>query len=1819
MLPSVQQTIEADGAEANRVRTMRGQWAQTVTPDHADRLGKAANGSYYTNPELTAQLGLSDLPVDVQAVHRNSQQQMIKSHAIAEGRPQLVRGADPQPVAPPLDRSLMDLLRMSPTDFATRPTEQPAWWDQVDPGGLWRGLQVPEIKNAKEMLNLNEAQVVKLFASKTPTEWDAIPGMVGKDTFDMKGNRIPGSFDPFRDLGAKFPSLKELWTARNEINNPSLSGTERALGTIQNDVTTTLKGLGAVLSSPFDALSFFVPDRVGVQTGGMNIPIKSIGEPVAATLRGATKVVTTGFMSAAQLIKSTIEFQMTHPGDASGLMIAPPAVGSQGWHDYKKLVLEGNILTQIAKRVIDPNKNIDVGGGFFPEGQAKIDALTAHDAGLPQLGGHTWNVGNALIEPLIKEGYIDRDSYAASVISGIADAVFTVGTDPAVYVDPVKVLMKFANLSHVAATALASPRYTEIIGEGWAAERAAAGLSTTPKVLPVIEGYLADEVPRFAGMLPTGTVIPAEVDDALKALAKDATAGKSLVSMDAPPTLALPDSFDALAARRRSLGVIDQADGTKLLEPAKIDEMPYTILGRQALRKLAGSTNAGELWDTFLGNVPIGAAYQIQLVVDAAKAAGKEVNLADVHKVLREAVFSGDPLYNIRETPGIIKQAIQQTGTQIAKWAAGGTRQLATMPGSTFFSFGDPIASIKDMNRMLIIMKVPTVERHAMLSKAIKAVVADGAGARFELANEWMSTMVGPTLRETGMPEDWIRKVTKWAGWSDGIQKWTMDALGEGYKLASMGDGEMIRIVDALNQGFLMVHPDNLQTVIRETTNLWKVFEPFRGNPVMEALLRPTLQNHLLKIQNMYLKPVALGAPLPVRMVTKILPDEITRIAATGDFSLASLQALGITGHLNYDTAGKIILSGKEVNKLVPIVEELDRLYRVVASDPAKYQPLIDKLEKKFGTRKELKTQIKTFEARQDIALPGTLRNLAETSQGLSAEARADPAFARLERSRIVENQTKDVGENGLVINPDSPQNQRWVTGTARDIIRMSSSPEYVLVAKTLLADGAAGVALLPERLFRGDLRDVFDYALSRLGKQNPLRPLDSLEGVHEWVGTVVADILTRTAKDPVGIGVVATGEFGGKSARTEALWHTQARGASFNVHDPSPEFSAWVKDNLLSNPDSTKVAPFHRTQASEEVATKERLFTKAFSLYRDASAKYARTPFGDYSKWKRIIELIPAMSPKEARLMLARLDKADAPEWLRDSIRAEIPRAAGKATRKQVEILGVMHGADRVDDVLYDFSKKSYFGSRHSLLFGFFDAWMEQWSVWARLMFEHPSNLEKARLAKEGMTNAEVPSWAGGQPGRGVLYTDPDSGQQAIAVPFTREIYQMLGLNAQEQINTKGLTMLGSAVPGFFGVGAIIFDSLIPKMQAFMDARQVAFPFGDPQARSKLADYLVPAWGQALATSLIPHIAGGGTTDLATNLQAIFATEQNDSIRATTLNAVLTNIASNSGDRPRNNADRTQLLNDTLNKTDFLLGLKAVMRIFLPTVSMTRYYTDIGSDNVTQGTVMDDLRAITDKAPTYAEGITAFLEKYGEDAWIYLAGGTNALPGMQATKEFAAWQLKNNGLLEKYPLVGGYLGPQDGDYSPNAYGAQRALGNRTPRQIEERQDAALNNLAWSIFNTKKDSLLKEGLAAGLTAKQTLTTSKYKDTMKAQSELLKKNYPSWNPAATSGERERELSNQMVQIEAMVTDKKVLAQPAGQALKEYWDYRVRNVANVVAAFPEFGNDSWRNAVRAAPLRAGLISKGEYLVSQFPEFSALWENVLSREFTPAEIAQ
>ena len=83
--------LELDAVEANRFREQRRRLETEMTPDRVERLESAVYGSTYTNPEVTASIGLSDVPIDARLVHEHTARRALETGNASNNRENLVK------------------------------------------------------------------------------------------------------------------------------------------------------------------------------------------------------------------------------------------------------------------------------------------------------------------------------------------------------------------------------------------------------------------------------------------------------------------------------------------------------------------------------------------------------------------------------------------------------------------------------------------------------------------------------------------------------------------------------------------------------------------------------------------------------------------------------------------------------------------------------------------------------------------------------------------------------------------------------------------------------------------------------------------------------------------------------------------------------------------------------------------------------------------------------------------------------------------------------------------------------------------------------------------------------------------------------------------------------------------------------------------------------------------------------------------------------------------------------------------------------------------------------------------------------------------------------------------------------------------------------------------------------------------------------------------------------------------------------------------------------------------------------------------------
>jgi len=239
------------------------------------------------------------------------------------------------------------------------------------------------------------------------------------------------------------------------------------------------------------------PDRIGY--GGVDLMnFTEIGDVTRKAVKGAAIV----FEGVRQVYKNMVDYHATHPEsipNPSGYFLPDertPEQVEKDKKDFYNLMVNGNIITQIAKQIKTNRDKVDIGGGFFPEGTAMEDAMTARDSSLPKINGKSYTQGNAIVDRLVKEEYIDKDGYWATFISGAWDATVTLATDPTIVgPDPIAAVMKKFGVTRVTAGSMVDARLAEKVEAGIVEQEKLRGLKYP--ILPnVIYGYLVGGVPH---------------------------------------------------------------------------------------------------------------------------------------------------------------------------------------------------------------------------------------------------------------------------------------------------------------------------------------------------------------------------------------------------------------------------------------------------------------------------------------------------------------------------------------------------------------------------------------------------------------------------------------------------------------------------------------------------------------------------------------------------------------------------------------------------------------------------------------------------------------------------------------------------------------------------------------------------------------------------------------------------------------------------------------------------------------------------------------------------------------------------------------------------------------------------------------------------------------------------------------------------------------------------------------------------------------------------------------------------------------------------
>jgi hypothetical protein len=632
-------------------------------------------------------------------------------------------------------------------------------------------------------------------------------------------------------------------------------------------------------------------------------------------------------------------------------------------------------------------------------------------------------------------------------------------------------------------------------------------------------------------------------------------------------------------------------------------------------------------------------------------------------------------------------------------------------------------------------------------------------------------------------------------------------------------------------------------------------------------------------------------------------------------------------------------------------------------------------------------------------------------------------------------------------------------------------------------------------------------------------------------------------------------------------------------------EASPALKDALnewQANPDSADAIDVWTRPSMRRAMTDGDVISRAMQkvtriffghLYGKASDFLVRAPFFKQTYWDELERMIPNLAPTEANKALKMLEGhlgegSKLTDVQLDSIIAKAKTAGGTLDLEAADELAKGRALDKMHDTFYDWSRKGQFFDITRNIFPFGEAWKEMLTRYARLLKEDPvTTLRRAQLVVNGKNDS------------GWFTRDASTGLENFNIPLIGPLAKLLtGQSIGAHASVQGLTIGADVIPGLGPAAQLAVANMLPDLPTTQGLEDILFPYGRPKGSPTS---LLPSWMQNAVS-------------------AAFDKRNTTRLYGNTYYDVMKSLAA-SGDYDLSNQDEvSRMMDDAASRARPLSLLKVAAQFVLPSSPTFDQVVKTKQGDVLAAMIIDDLDAMRKADPNnYTKN---FLDKYGENAFIYLQGRTRAtLGGLDVTTVFGDWEQTHKAAVQAHPDVAGYFAPTGGDFDFEVWRRQLANGSRTYLTDREIIDAAQSTMArWQYYS------VRDAMGPKITQAQSVALSQLRKALAAK-------YPGYDPSGDSmpskvAHRVDELRSAKDMTDLAKTD-------VGKALTTYFGVRDEIDRRAVAA----GVTSFTDAKQFAPQREALRAVGELLAQKYPNFRRVWDDVLSREMrddTPEE---
>lgn len=1247
----------------------------------------------------------------------------------------------------------------------------------------------------------------------------------------------------------------------------------------------------------------------------------------------------------------------------------------------------------------------------------------------------------------------------------------------------------------------------------------------------------------------------------------------------------------------------------------------------------------------------------------------------EVLNAIDKGVRSLDSSVNVdvRNLPAGHFNSVIDIGGQIKESTSQYTHIFDILPESTYIPQDNINLAARRLDRIMALFKTDMPTRNKWINILVDTHL-DGSGkAWFDFYGAFEKNVLGEQLAKYGVPEERIKVLTRWSeGTTDMANRFNLTDILDGVPLEQMdanGYGPT-RLTQLLGRGQYVFDPTQTRYVLRQmgaveqyAKQLEQIGE--KSSPVVRALtdvmgktidagqsvagVLETYQSRLWKIAKV----------AQVKYLLKVLPDEFARNLMSGTFD-HPIHYIGAifdgswaakVGHNGMYVAD---VFGEPINKAILVQElqtQLDE-FRLVENE-------INRLMKNGSTTAA--NELLSMYADEINGLPALQERLDLASKQLEKDQFAlhDALIGSRGTGRAQETIAGDYNtgvhvRTGIVDlpNKDIPaQREFWVRGIIAETADANRTEPFRRMANSGLFPGdvlqidgitakwadhvAAGRTLgyddaIKQWLLTGDGKKyLVQYQKGRFirGVQPSLEELAS-----EWVNKIEKEVVSITGGNPTMLDVLATGEMDGKPA-----WLRDSSGVAV----PSEEFRSYVKDVYANDPNPAtpritrnfKTITFRDSPSSiaKLVGSAEEKYnwvTNGFfkSVYGMASDKLARSPVWRRAYWGKIEEIAHVLNPEDAAKLLENAKKANLARPQLDRVtkvlELTIANKNGDQALGAADELARSFASKYYENLMFTSSQRSRFSQTNALMTPFFEAYREQASVWAKLLIERPQNAHYVDLALRALRSPLPAENDVNNDGKndGFLFRDPKTGEEVFGVPLTGRVAQMFsGVPAGDfRISGKSMSLVTQVLPGFGPTVQMLASNFVPSTKKWEPFSNILFPYGRPEEQTANPfdpTPLVIKRMSPFAQKLLKEYAGAPGKMLAEMLRTlpiVGSDVSNDQVYQGYYSNVMKSLSSTQ-DPPKNSVEMNAFLNEVEDKTMKLYALRGLAGFVLPGQPLTQFMAESKMGKVDLGVYSDELQRFEKEAKDAGEpwgtGTARFLDMYGQNLWgMY---GTSSAPGkvlgLQPSKEWDNWAQENKSLISDYSGVAAYFGPQDGAFDLSVWQRQKRSGLRPFKDPEQWVIDAENNVASQLYNSVRGSMNV----------QQQKSSKGKQLLSDFRATVVDRFPYWNPELNGVLSRDKRNKQIAELTNIVNDKAVSETNVGIAAKAYMDFRDATLASISAQYPTLKN--WQQSNKTIEERSKLTLLGDTLAKNFPEFTPLWQNVLSNEYDAPEVSK